>query len=263
MKQAGLEQNFDQRLRNAAANLGLLLTEPAQSQLLRYLHLLGRWNETYNLTAIRDPSNQLVQHIFDSMAAVPSLNKVLCDSAARKIPPRKLSLGTDDAGDTGSATISLRQITDSLQDKPVRQSRPQQVWDLGSGAGLPGLILAILWPHRNIHTVDSVGKKIAFQNQAIADLALRNVTAKQGRIELQVPTIVPELIVCRAFASLSQFARACEMIAGSNTTLVAMKGKVAEAELQELPSNWRITKIERIEVPELDAERHLIMLNRN
>ncbi len=210
---------FEQRLKAAAVELNLPLSEFACERLLHFIRLLDQWNKTYNLTAVREPQDQLVQHLFDSLSIANCLDEQLKEKA--------------------------------------------DLWDIGSGAGLPGLPLAILWPERHMTTVDSVGKKIAFQKHAIASLGLKNASAVHGRVEQQRIAHPADLIVCRAFSSLAQFVQSCSTLVGPNTILAAMKGKVPETEMAELPANWQILNIVPLKVPELEAERHLIMMRQN
>jgi 16S rRNA (guanine527-N7)-methyltransferase len=207
---------FEQRLKAAALELNLPLPKTACERLLHFIRLLDQWNKTYNLTAVREPQEQLVQHLFDSLSIANCLDTHLSAKA--------------------------------------------DLWDIGSGAGLPGLPLAILWPERHMTTIDSVGKKIAFQNHAIASLGLKNATAVHGRVEQQSTAHPADMIVCRAFSSLAQFALSCTPLVGPNTILAAMKGKLPETEIAELPPSWQILNIVPLKVPELEAERHLIMI---
>jgi 16S rRNA (guanine527-N7)-methyltransferase len=207
---------FEPRLKAAAVELNLPLSEIARERLLHFIRLLDQWNKTYNLTAVREPQEQLVQHLFDSLSIANCLDEQLSEKA--------------------------------------------DLWDIGSGAGLPGLPLAILWPERHMTTVDSVGKKIAFQKHAIASLGLKNATAVHGRVEQQSTKQPADLIVCRAFSSLAHFTQSCTALVGPNTILAAMKGKLPETEMAELPPSWQILNIVPLKVPELEAERHLIMI---
>lgn len=134
-----------------------------------------------------------------------------------------------------------------------------RIVDVGSGAGLPGLVLAILFPEATIRSVEPVGKKAAFQRQVCMELALTNVEVIAARAEsLQGEA---DLIVCRAFASLADFVRAAAGFIGPATRLAAMKGRRAEvdAELSALGDRW-LADIEPITVPLLDAQRHLVVL---
>ena len=123
----------------AAAALGVPLDEQGAERLLRFLDLLQRWNATYNLTAVRDPQEMLVQHLFDCLAVIAPLRRAL-PSGGRLL-------------------------------------------DVGSGGGLPGVVIAALCPDIQVTCVDTVGKKAAFIRQASAELALPNLRAEHARVE--------------------------------------------------------------------------------
>ena len=128
------------RLGAAAEALGLELADAQFEQLLSYLELIAKWNKVYNLTAVRDPEEMLVQHLFDSLAAVGPLRR-----------------------QTGG--------------------RPIRLLDVGSGAGLPGVVIAICCPDVQVECVDTVGKKAAFVQQAAAQLQLANLRGLHDRVE--------------------------------------------------------------------------------
>jgi len=203
------------RLRNAAHQLGLELSEQQQAQLLAYLQLIAKWNKVYNLTAVRDPDEMLVQHLFDSLAAVA---------------PLRLR--------TGGRAIRLL--------------------DVGSGAGLPGVVFAVCCPEIQVDCVDTVGKKAAFIQQAAAHLQLGNLRGVHDRVEnLKGPY---DVISSRAFASLADFvAWSGGALAGQGIWL-AMKGKRPDAELAELPPGAEVFHVEQLSVPELSAERCIVWL---
>lgn len=136
--------------------------------------------------------------------------------------------------------------------------------------------LALLWPALRVALVEPVGKKVAFLRQAVGALGLQNrVRVIGARVEhLQVIGLppaggkpvdtmpVPDLIVSRAFASLRDFAAAIAHLVGPGTRVFAMKGQTPTAEIAELPSDWQVLANHPLEVPELDARRHLIELGR-
>jgi 16S rRNA (guanine527-N7)-methyltransferase len=206
------------RLRQGAAELGLVLAEPVLRRLLEFVALLARWNAVYNLTAIRDPRDMLVQHLLDALSIVPPLRRRL---------------------DLDHSTIA----------------------DVGSGAGLPGLPLAIVHPGARVVSIEPVGKKTAFQRQVCSELALTNVEVYTGRAESMTRAF--DLVTCRAFASLADFVDAAARLAGPTTLLVAMKGQRAglDAEVAALPPDC-IAEVEPLRVPFLDAERHLVLIRR-
>jgi len=130
---------------------------------------------------------------------------------------------------------------------------------VGSGAGLPGLPLAIVHPTSRVLSIEPVGKKIAFQRQACAELALTNVELHTGRAEdVRRPT---DLVLCRAFASLAAFVRASAGLQGRGTLLAAMKGRRTEVEdeVAALPRSIAV-EVVPVSVPFLDAHRHLVLM---
>jgi 16S rRNA (guanine527-N7)-methyltransferase len=203
-------------LADGVRELGLDLSDAQQAKLLGYVALLAKWNAVYNLTAIRDPRQMLIQHILDSLSIVPHL------------APRG----------------------------------PSSVLDVGSGGGLPGIVLAIVLPDWNITTNDIVHKKTAFQAQAKAELGLTNLSVVTGRVETLKPGAeVPakfDVIVSRAFAELSDFVTLARHLVAEQGAIWAMKGVRPEGEIERLPAGAHVEQIIRLTVPSLDAERHLI-----
>lgn len=203
-------------LADGVRELGLDLSDAQQGKLLEYVALLGKWNAVYNLTAIRDPRQMLIQHILDSLSIVPHL----------------APLG------------------------------PSTVLDVGSGGGLPGIVLAIVLPDWKITVNDIVHKKTSFQTQAKAELGLTNLTVVTGRVEtLQPGAEVPakfDVIVSRAFAELTDFVTLARHLVAERGAIWAMKGVRPDAEIERLPAGARVDRVIRLTVPSLDAERHLI-----
>lgn len=159
----------------------------------------------------------------------------------------------------------VQHIFDSLAVVPWLRAAglPQDalVADMGSGAGLPGIILAICQPDWRITCVDAVEKKTVFVRQAAGILGLGNVRALHGRIEALAP-LGADLIISRAFASLADYARLCAPHRAESGMVVAMKGHFPEAERYELEHNtdWCVREHIDLAVPELDAHRCLICL---
>ncbi|SIT49679.1 methyltransferase, SAM-dependent methyltransferase, glucose-inhibited cell-division protein [Paraburkholderia piptadeniae] len=196
--------------------LGIGLSSEQRSKLLDYVVLLGKWNAVYNLTAIRDPRQMLIQHILDSLSIVPHL----------------ANLG------------------------------PSSVLDVGSGGGLPGIVLAIVFPGWSVTVNDIVHKKSAFQSQAKAELGLANLSVVTGRVESLRPGVeVPgkfDVIVSRAFAELADFVTLARHLVADNGAIWAMKGVRPDGEIERLPEGAHVTQVIRLKVPSLDAERHLV-----
>ena len=133
--------------------------------------------------------------------------------------------------------------------------------DVGTGAGLPGLPLAIIDPEREVTLVDSAGKKIRFIRHVGRSLKLGNAHPVLGRIEDMDETATFANITSRAFASLSDFVEAVRPFAGRSTRLLAMKGVYPQKELEELPGWVNVQSVETITVPYLHAERHLVLMS--
>jgi 16S rRNA (guanine527-N7)-methyltransferase len=215
-QKGGAREALAPLLAEGVRELGLNLSDAQQGKLLDYVALLSKWNAVYNLTAIRDPRQMLIQHILDSLSIVPHL------------APRG----------------------------------PSSVLDVGSGGGLPGIVLAIVLPEWTVTVNDIVHKKTAFQAQAKAELGLANLAVVTGRVEtLQPGAEVPakfDVIVSRAFAELSDFVTLARHLVADQGAIWAMKGVRPDGEIERLPSGAHVEQIIRLDVPSLDAERHLI-----
>ena len=205
------------RLQAAAEELRLELPVGGAEQLLAFVDLLRRWNGTYNLTAVRDPDEMLVQHLFDCLAVVAPLGRAL-------------------------------------------PKRPARLLDVGSGGGLPGVVLAMLVPDLDVTCVDTVGKKAAFIRQVGVELGLRNLHAEHGRVEAL--RIAPfDIISSRAFASLADFTRLTRQhLVAATGVWMAMKGRRPDDEIAALPGDIDVFHVEPLTVPELDAERCLVWM---
>lgn len=147
----------------------------------------------------------------------------------------------------------------------AERGRFRRVVDVGSGGGLPGVVLAIAWPQSAVNLIEPVGKKAAFLRQCAGELQLANVIVHSCRVEeLRDPSaIAPDLIVCRAFASLPAFVSSIAGLATPATTVAAMKGAFPNDEVAALPPAWRVAQSVRLAVPQLGAQRHLLLLERS
>ena len=203
-------------LAEGVESIGIPLGEAPQAQLLDYIELLSKWNAVYNLTAIRDPRQMLIQHVLDSLAIVPHL------------APRG----------------------------------PSSALDVGTGGGLPGIVMAIAMPDWRITLNDIVHKKTAFLIQAKGLLRLANITVVTGRVETLRPgTEVAahfDVIVSRAFAELVDFVTVARHLVAPGGAMWGMKGVRPDAEIERLPQDVSVKQVVRLDVPFLDAERHLI-----
>ncbi len=216
-----------ERLARGCNELRLSLGLDERERLLSYLELLQHWNRIYNLTAIRDPANMLAQHLLDSLAVLHPL-----EAAAGRAAPLRVAPG------------------------PC-------LLDVGSGAGLPGLVLALAWPALEADLVEPVGKKAAFLRQSVAELGLtQRVRVHEGRIQQAKLPRAPDLAICRAFTSLNEFATLIEPFLTPETVVFAMKGQreEIEAEAARLARGWRVADVTALVVPGLGAARHLVEL---
>lgn len=156
-----------------------------------------------------------------------------------------------------SNEMIAKHILDSLAVLPW--VRGEKILDVGTGAGLPGLVWAVAQPAWQYVLVDSNAKKIRFVQQAVIELGLHNVTACCARLENYQPEQLFDSIVSRAFAELRTFYELTHQWCAPNGILLAMKGTYPQAELQTL-AHVAIT-VQPLTVPQLDAQRHVIILN--
>ena len=215
-----MSADMAQTLRAGARELGLNLDDAQLGKLLEYQALIGKWNRVYNLTAVRDAQDMLHQHLLDSLAAVPALKRHLAT-----LPPGL---------------------------KP-------RLLDVGSGAGLPGVVLAICLPGLEVSCVDTVGKKAAFIQQAALSLALSNLKAIHARVETLVSADW-DVVCSRAFASLVDFTHWSAAALKPDGVWLAMKGKQPADELAALPSGVQVFHVEQLQVPGLGAERCIVWM---
>jgi 16S rRNA (guanine527-N7)-methyltransferase len=161
---------------------------------------------------------------------------------------------------TDPADVVDKHLLDSLAVLPWL--RGHSVADVGSGAGFPGLPLAVADPERRYSLIESTGKKVKFLRHAVERLELPNVDVLQGRAEALRPSQPFDSVISRALGPLSDFVRVAGHLAGRRGRLLAMKGKVPTEELKALPPGWKALAVHPIRVPGLDAERCLVELAR-
>ena len=207
-------------LRAGLAQLHLSLSDAQVRDLLYFQNLIGKWNKVYNLTAVRDPAEMLTHHLLDSLAAVRPLQKHLQGR--------------------GLSAVSLL--------------------DVGAGAGLPGVVLAICFPTLAVTCVDTVGKKAAFIKHVALALGLPNLTGLHARVETITQPF--DVICARAFASLSDFTVWSQAALAPGGAWMALKGKHPAEELSMLPPDVAVFHVEPLAVPGLAAERCIIWLQK-
>lgn len=206
-------------LRAGLTALQLTLDDRQIAQLLDYQELIAKWTRVYNLTAVRDPLEMMTHHLLDSLAAVVPLTKWL---ALAKL-------------ENGSRLL-----------------------DVGSGAGLPGVVIAICCPSIAVTCVDTVSKKAAFIKQAALALKLPNLTGLHARVESVDQAF--DVICSRAFSSLPDFVQWSAGALAPEGVWMAMKGKHPVEELATLPASAEVFHVEQLQVPGLAAERCIIWM---
>jgi 16S rRNA (guanine527-N7)-methyltransferase len=152
-----------------------------------------------------------------------------------------------------------RHLLDSLSVAPWISGA--RLLDAGTGAGLPGIPLAITMPALEVTLLDSTGKKVRFLNHVRRELGLENTTPVQERLESFSARVRYDVIVSRAFADLASFARAARHLAMAPTRLFAMKGRHPESELRGIPEWARVDSVEKLYVPGLQEDRHLVIMS--
>tara|TARA_B110000444_G_scaffold150378_1_gene140696 strand:- start:1775 stop:2407 length:633 start_codon:yes stop_codon:yes gene_type:complete len=177
--------------------------------LLEYLQILLKWNNAYNLTAVRDPKAMMTSHILDSLSIAPYI-------------------------------------------------QGKSVLDVGTGAGLPGVPLAICYPDHKFTLLDSNGKKIRFIFQVKTQLGLNNLTEIQSRAEKYQPKKLFDAVISRAFASLSDMAKTTNHLLSEGGRFYAMKGALPTQELSMLPKHYKVIGSHELFVPGIENVRHLI-----
>ena len=258
-----------QRLQQGLQRLSVTLDETAFAKVVQWARLLKQWNRTFNLLGNSDSAHLIDEHLLDSLAIVPVLERYL---------PRA----------------------------------EEALVDVGTGAGFPGILLAIVQPQRPIYLVEPVGKKVAFLRQSVLTLGLKNATVLAGKIEDlesllradpafrqgrdEAPTtpqpgaeassspvpastalsastesaaghptlrslISPPHFICRAFTALGRFAALCEPYMSKDSLLFAMKSLRLSEEQQALPESIMLQAVEPLPTIDLGVQRNLAILS--
>jgi 16S rRNA (guanine527-N7)-methyltransferase len=145
--------------------------------------------------------------------------------------------------------------------QPLRRQAGQggRLLDVGSGGGLPGVVIALLCPEWQVTCVDTVGKKAAFVRQVAVEVGVRNLQAEHARVET-LRSAPFDVITCRAFSSLPDFVSLTRSLLAPDGTWMAMKGKHPQEELDALPPNVDVFHVEQLTIPGLDADRCLVWM---
>lgn len=153
-------------------------------------------------------------------------------------------------------------LLDSLAVAPYINDAHHSILDVGTGAGLPGIPLAVLFPHKDFTLLDSNGKKTRFVRQATIELDLQNCEIAQQRIEQFQPQERFDLVVSRAFSKLEDFVNLAQHTLKEEALFFAMKGRASESEVQALPEGFRLQALHELQVPGLNEQRHLAIVAR-
>lgn len=206
-------------LAEGAQQLGLSLTNQQIESLLEFLKLLYKWNRVYNLTAVRTIDEMVGRHILDSLSVcqwLPTLSTVSADTNV--------------------------------------DSHKYDVIDLGTGAGLPVLPLAIVRPDLRFLSVESNGKKTRFQQQVLMALDMPHVQIKQARVE-EVHDQA-NIVISRAFTAPEQFLHIAKKHCSTNSQVIIMLG-IKERMPDQLPSGFTLQDIQEIKLRQFDSTRHI------
>ncbi len=213
-----------QTLIQSAAQMGVQLTDAQTTALLAYMALIQKWNKVYNLTAVRDAPAMLTHHLLDSLAVIAPLRAQLqAQHPAAVAAPSRIRL-----------------------------------LDVGSGAGLPGVVIAILCPELQVDCVDTVAKKASFIQQVAVTLKLPNLRGVHARVENLTDKY--QVVSSRAFASLVDFTSWSVNALAEQGVWMGMKGKHPADEIAALPSTVSVFHVEQLEVPGLGAERCIVWM---
>jgi len=155
-----------------------------------------------------------------------------------------------------------RHLLDSLSVVPFVAEGGRNWLDVGSGGGMPGVPLAIMFPERAFTLLDSNGKKTRFLTQVKLELKLANLEVVHARVEQFQPSIAFDGITSRAFSSLEDFASWTRHLGNAETRWLAMKGVQPDDELQRLPEDFRLDACHVLKVPGCQGQRHLLILRR-
>ncbi len=201
------------KLKSGLESLGLNPEQHPCSQYLAYIALLHKWNQSYNLTAVKDPVEMLSRHVLDSLSVLSYINGNYCI-------------------------------------------------DIGTGPGLPGMILALAMPDSQWTLLDSNQKKVRFLRHVKAELDVSNVEIVQSRVESYKPNSDFDTVICRAFAPLNRLLELSQHLITPDNQLLAMKGKQAKEEIDQLGEHEFHIKLNNLPLSAQDSLANLIQIRR-
>lgn len=214
----------EKALRDGVAKMNIVISDKKIQLLMAYLSEFVKWNKAYNLSAIRDPLVMVEKHLLDSLVLAPFLEKEI--------------------------------------KKAIDKQQPliERIIDVGTGGGLPGIPLAIIFPEIDFTLLDSNGKKTRFLFQVKTQLALKNVTIENTRVESYQPGNYFSIVMSRAFASLRDMVTGSGHLLDEGGRFWAMKGVYPENELRDCEKHAIVDAFYPLTVPNMDGERHLLIL---
>lgn len=198
-------------LNDGIAQLNLTLPESTLKNILLYVDYLAQWNQTYNLTAIRNKEDMIVKHVLDSLSLCPFVKGHRCI-------------------------------------------------DVGTGPGLPGIMLALALPDIEFVLLDSQIKKIQFIKRVLREIPLSNVSTAHQRAQDHKPAHLYDIIITRAFSSLQNMIACTEHLRAPQGYYLAMKGLWPQDEIAQIEDRFSIT-VNALDVPFLQGERHVIIIH--
>ncbi len=217
-----LNAELGAQLVRGATEMSVVLNETQIEKLLAYVREFEKWNKAYNLSAVRDVRQMVARHLLDSLSVVPWFNSQT-DGAQKNFPLTRII-------------------------------------DVGTGGGLPGIPLAIMFPGKQFTLLDSNGKKTRFLFHVKTLLELTNVRVENRRVEEFQPEQKFDGVISRAFASLQDMTEGCLHMLAPGGVFIAMKGLFPQDELTPIADKIELIESVKLQVAETDGERHLLVL---
>jgi len=207
------------KLFEGVQQLGLSLTDQQSDSLIEFLRMLYKWNRVYNLTAIRNIDDMVDRHILDSLTVLRWLPTINTFSPDNKVTSHKYD-----------------------------------VIDVGTGAGLPVLPLAIARPDLSFLSVESIGKKTRFQQQVLMALDLRNVKIEQARVEDVFDRA--DTVISRAFTAPEKFLTTVKKNCSAQSQVIVMLG-IKQRMPDQLPFGFTLHDMQEVDIPQFNSTRHI------